>query len=161
MHNARFGKCVEQILDRQKRYGANPCRGIREFLRLAQCDQVFERIHVDRWVNKKNGRAIAAVDDGCEFTNRVISRVAIQRRIHCERRARNEDGVTIGVGLRHRARADITASTGTIVDHHRLPPQFGQMFAIDAGSKVSATAGRERHQKADRLARIVFARRRR
>ena len=60
-------------------------------------------------------------------------------------------GVSIGRAARHNLHADGTAATGTIVDHHRLPPRLAQLFAQQSRQHVGRSAGGKRNHHTNRL----------
>jgi hypothetical protein len=69
----------------------------------------------------------------------------------------DEEGVAIGLALRHHGRAQAGRAAGLVLDHDRLAQALGGALGGRAGHQVVGAAGRERHDEADRLGRPGIA----
>ena len=69
---------------------------------------------------------------------------------------RSEQGVAVGIGLRHDFGADIAAGAGVVFDDHRSPPFARQPLREDARHHIGGTAGREGDDNLHHSRRIVL-----
>ena len=95
--------------------------------------------------------------DRREILLRIVGQIGHHQGIHHHGDVHgDEQRVAVGRRLRHQLGADRGIAAGAVLDHHRLPPMLGHFRTHDAGDGVGRAAGRERHDHADGVARIIF-----
>ena len=67
--------------------------------------------------------------------------------------------MAVGRRLRHLGRGNRAVGAGLVLHHHRLAKRLAERLRDDAHHDVGRRAGAERHQHADRLARVLCGRR--
>src|SRR6185295_16091629 len=67
------------------------------------------------------------------------------------RRARDEEGVAIGLALRHELGGDARAGARLVLHHHRLAERAAERLLESARDEVGGAAGREADHQAHRL----------
>jgi hypothetical protein len=70
-----------------------------------------------------------------------------------------EQRVTVRRRFRDHAGTNRAACAGAILDHHWLPPEFGEFPAYNAGEDVSTASRRERNNDLHRLSRVFLSER--
>ena len=86
-----------------------------------------------------------------KILQRIVRRVGIQRGIHRERGAGDQQRVTVARGFGGKADADIRARAGTVIDHHGLAETLGELARQNARDHVGGAAGSKGHDDAQRL----------
>src|SRR5688500_10065467 len=95
---------------------------------------------------------LGGAGDGGEIAQRVVARIAVEVRIDHERTLMREgEGVAVGRGFGAGRGADVALRTGAVVDDHLLAPLLAELGRQNAGQRVRAAAGRERHDEAHGL----------
>jgi branched-chain amino acid transport system ATP-binding protein len=81
----------------------------------------------------------------------VVRQVLVQGRVDDERGvARDEEGIAVGRGFRHRHRADVARAAGAVLDDHLLLQGLGERRGEQARVQVGAARGRRGHDELDR-----------
>ena len=123
-------------------------------LRLAERDEILQRIHRQRRPDGDDHRRPAEHRDPVEVLDRIVGKLLDDRRIHRERRRCHEHRVAVGVRARDGLGADHAFGAGPVVDHDLLAQALGKLAADIARHDVVAAAGRLRHDDANRFRRI-------
>jgi hypothetical protein len=90
--------------------------------RPRKLDEILERFHAQRRRHHERALGITDPGDAGEILERVVGKIAVQRRVDRESGGTDEERVAVGRGLRDEGRADRAARAGAVLDHHRLPP---------------------------------------
>jgi hypothetical protein len=111
--------------------------------------------------HQRVGRGSDAADR-LEILARVVADIAVEGRSDRERAGiAQQDGVTVGRALRHRAASDGAAGAAAVVDDDRLLECLAHLVGDDAPDDGRAATGRERYDQRDRPVGIVLREQRR
>ena len=124
-------------------------------------DQVADRVHRQAGVREHEEAEDADQRDRREVVHRVVGRNLLRRRRvgHPGCRAVVQR-VAVRIGLAHRLRGDNALRARARFDDHRLAKLLGERLREDARAEFGRAAGRERHDQADGLVRVLGERRR-
>jgi hypothetical protein len=92
-----------------------------------------------------------------KIADRIVAQLWIQELVGGHAGARDQDGVAIGIGMRHHLGGDVAAGAWLVLDHHRLAPHLLEAVADQTRGDVGRAARRERHHDAHRFCRPVHA----
>ncbi len=124
-------------------------------LAAPECDQFLNGLHRQAGRHDKDERRCRHLNNRHEIAHRIVAQLGVHARVGAVRAACPQQK---GVAVRRRARdcsgAEAGARATAILNDDRLPQHFAEPRPNDARDYVDATAGRERHNDLDRLARI-------
>ena len=150
-----------QEFGRQVRRRAVAGRRVGELIgaRLGQRDQFLHRLHRQRRMHNEHAGCRCQQCDRREVAHDVEIEFRIKRRADRVRNRAEEQRVTVGRRLGDDLGADGAAGTRTVIDDQLLAESLAEFLAENARQRLGAAAGREGHDKAQRLVRIIGLRR--
>jgi hypothetical protein len=123
-------------------------------LRLGGIDKIGQGLERRILPHHQHHRLLGNRRDRTEILQRIERHLRVQGRIDRQvRRLPHADGVAVRRRLGHHIQPDVAAGAGLVVHDHRPSQQGGELLGDQARSGVGATAGRERHDEADRFGR--------
>ncbi|MNX57975.1 hypothetical protein D3C86_888020 [compost metagenome] len=136
---------------------AHPGRPVAELagFRLGAGDQVRHRLDAARRIDHQHDGLHR--HDRAEFKtlDAVVRRLLHQRRHDVARGRAQQQGVAVGLGPSHEARADGRAAAGLVLHHHRLAQALFQRARQAARHDVGRPPGRVRIDQRDGVVRIA------
>ena len=136
--------------------GADRCIIEGAGLGLGERDQFRHVFRRQARMDRQHIGGAADHDHRGKIRGRIVRQIGIEAHGECvgaERR--DSDGVTVRRRARDGVRPDGAARAGTVVDDDLLAEPHPELLRDDAGGDIGRTAGRERHDHADRLVRPV------
>jgi hypothetical protein len=122
-----------------------------------QRGEFARRIDVHRRVHHQHGRVEHRHADRREILDRVVRKIAAQRRIDRDRaHGGEEQRVTVGLRLRHVFGPDRAVGAWSVVDDHGLPEQVPQPFGEKACDEIGGAAGSESDDQTNRPVGIIL-----
>jgi hypothetical protein len=125
-------------------------------LLLCENDELFHRIHVERWMHRQCVGLRADFHDRLEILHGIVGGFLVYVRHDDVRRTGREQRVTVGARMRRDLGADQPTRTSAVIHDHLLPEQCRQPCRDDSHDRVGCAAGTERHDHAHRLHRILL-----
>ena len=133
--------------------------------RFRQRRKLTRRIDLHRGVHDQHGRVEHRHADRREILDRVVREIAVQRRIDRDgAHGGEEQGIAVGLRLRHVLGRDRAAGAWPVVDDDGLSDQAAQPFGQEPRDEIGGAAGGESDHQPDRpvgvILRLCAARRR-
>jgi len=97
--------------------------------------------------------------DRRKIRDRVVAQLAIEARVRGDGAGVEQDGVSVGIGLRHVFGAEVVAGARPVLDEHLLAPHRRELVGKYARDGIRRTSGGDRHDDAHGFARVAGLRR--
>ena len=121
---------------------------------LGIADQLLHGLDRQRVGDQQHAGGIGHMGNGCEVLVRAVGQLGHQvRRDRMGAAGGEQQGVAIGARLGGLGRADGAARARAVVNHQRLAQLLRHLLRHHAGDQIGGTAGRKRHDDADRAIR--------
>ena len=157
MHHPSAGQFLEQ-LGGKMRPAADAVGAVIEFARprLHIGDEIDERVHRQRRRDREHRRRVRDQRDRLEIGLRLERELLVERWIGGETDARDQQGVSVGLGADRGQRAEIGVRAGTVEHDERLAETLAEPVADQPRQQLGPAAGRERNDDLHRPGRIVL-----
>ncbi len=144
------------------RIGRGASRGEVEAAGLGtrQVEKLFQGARRHLGIDHHHRLRVTQQRDRHEVVERVVVELRVQMAVGDERIGVDEQGVAIGAGARRLLHADIPRGAAAVLHQDLLAERVGEARCEQARDGVDASAGRKRHDHADRLVRIGLRQRR-
>jgi hypothetical protein len=114
-------------------------------LRLCQGDELIKRFYRNRWMYDPDQAVGPDFSYRGEVFEGIVAQLIVEARVDDMCGGIRKQGVAVGRSPRHHLGADIAATAGAVLHHHRLAPGGSKSVAENSDDNVRRPRGGVRH----------------